>query len=87
MSNKALTAIKEKLELDFIKSHSPEELNRMFNTLNDRIDRGENALKKIRDMEQPFAGEYRKVYGQMVFDMQAIATEALEPTQPPTGED
>lgn len=44
----------------------------------DERNRANKALDKIMNMPMPFAGSYKKVYKQMVFDMRMIATEALD---------
>lgn len=44
MSYKALSALKEKMEIDFIKSLSPEEINKMFNSFNHKIEAFEKSI-------------------------------------------
>ncbi len=62
MSYKALSALKEKMEIDFINSLSPEEINKIFNNLNHKIDALEKSINLcVKALDESFQlndGEY-----------------------------
>ena len=58
MSYKAAAALKQKIELDFIKSKTPEELNEIFNTLHGRIKELENPWIDVKERIPEVEGNY-----------------------------
>jgi predicted nuclease with TOPRIM domain len=50
MSYKAFAKIKERMEIEFIKTKSPEELNEIFVQLNDRYKQLQVANEKLKEL-------------------------------------